>query len=82
MKIKLGEMKEIKNNADINGDEDFEIFEWAVSNGDHIEAGEKLVEVMVGKASLDICAPLNGIVTILSEDGEIVDAETEIAEIA
>ena len=82
MKIRLCEAPEIKDNEDISLDDDIEIFEWAVSNGDDIQAGAKLVEVMVGKTSIEVAAPVSGKVTIMAEAGEIVTGDAEVAEIA
>lgn len=81
MKIKLNEMAEIKENEDIEQDSDIEIFEWAAKNGAKVSKGEKLLEVMVGKASIEIVSPADGVLTILMEDGEIVTGEDIVAEI-
>jgi len=82
MKIKLNEMVEIKENEDIEQDADIEIFEWAVSNGDTVAKGDKILEVMVGKASIEIAAPADGVVSIMVEEGEIVTGDDVVAEIA
>ncbi len=81
MKIKLNEMIEIKDNPNFEADADIEIFSWSVSDGEKINQGDKLVEVMVGKTSIDLTAPASGKVKILVEDGEIVSGDDVVAEI-
>lgn len=82
MKIKLNEMVEIKNNEDLEDVTDVEIFEWRVADGDAVKQGDILVEVMVGKTSIEIAAPADGTIKILVEEGEIVSGDDDIAEIA
>lgn len=82
MKVKLGELAEIRDNEDFAEDMDIEIFEWAVSDGAAVEKGDKMVSVMVGKTSIDVVAPTSGTIRILLEEGEITDPGAVIAEIA
>ena len=82
MEIKLNEMVEIKENEDVEQDTDLEIFAWAVNNGDSISKGDKLIEVMAGKTSIEVAAPVDGTVKILVEEGEIVTGDDVICEIA
>lgn len=82
MKIKLNEMVEIKENEDLTPDADIEIFEWAVGNGEPIKKGDKMVEVMVDKTSIEIASPADGTLTVLVEEGEIVSGDDVVAEIA
>ena len=82
MKIKLNEMVEIKNTEDLEDVTDVEIFEWRVADGDAVKQGDILVEVMVGKTSIEIAAPADGTIKILVEEGEIVSGDDDIAEIA
>ena len=48
MKVKLNEMVEIKENEDLEKDADIEIFEWAVSDGDDVKKGDKIVLTAFG----------------------------------
>lgn len=82
MEIKLGEMVEIKETEGFEEDLDIEIFEWAAQSGDTVKAGDKLVEVMVGKASIEVAAPADGVLTVLVEEGEIVTPDVVVAKIA
>lgn len=81
MKIKLNEMVEVKENEDLQKDADIEIFEWAVSDGDDVNKGDKIVEVMIDKTSIEIASPVDGTIRILVEEGEIVSGEDVVAEI-
>ncbi len=81
MKVKLNEMVEIKENEDLEKDADIEIFEWAVSDGDDVKKGDKIVEVMVDKTSIEVAAPVDGTIHILVEEGEIVSGDDIVAEI-
>lgn len=81
MKIKLNEMVEIKENEDLEADADIEIFSWTVANGSTVKKGDEMVEVMVGKTSIEITVPVDGTINILVEEGEIVSGEDIVAEI-
>ncbi len=75
MELKLNMMQEIEEGADI------EICEWAVKDGDSVKKGDKIAEVLVGKASVEVTAPADGTIHIKAEESEIVSGDDVIAEI-
>ena len=75
MELKLNMMQEIEEGADI------EICEWAVKDGDSVKMGDKIAEVLVGKASVEVTAPADGTIHIKAEESEIVSGDDVIAEI-
>ena len=81
MKVKLNEMVEICENEELEAGADIEIFAWAVSEGDAVKKGDKMMEVMVGKTSIEVAVPADGIISVLVEEGEIVSGDDVIAEI-
>ena len=81
MQIKLNEMVEIRDNEELEENADIEIFAWAVSDGDTVKQGDKILEVMVDKTSIEIASPADGTVSIMVEEGEIVSGEDVVAEI-
>ena len=75
MELKLNAMQEIEEGADI------EICEWTVNDGDSVKKGDKIAEVLVGKASVEVTAPADGTIHIKAEESEIVSGDDVIAEI-
>ena len=57
-----------------------EIIEWQVSEGDHVEEHQDLVEVQTDKATVVIPCPASGVVARLcGEEGDIVDVGAVLA---
>ncbi len=54
---------------------------WFVRTGEAVRAGQVIAEVMVDKVSLDVEAPVGGIVTLLVEEEAAVPQGAEIARI-
>jgi len=75
MQIKLNTLQELEEGADI------EICQWFVSDGHAVKKGERIAEVLIGKSSVEIEAPADGTLKIISEENEIVSGEDIIAEI-
>ena len=81
MKIKLNEMPEVLENEDVEAEADIEIFAWSVADGAAVKKGDKMVEVMVGKTSIEVAVPADGTISIAVEEGEIVSGDDVVAEI-
>lgn len=63
-------------------EESAEIFQWYKKEGEAVAEGDNLLEVLVGKASVDVQSPVAGTLKkILCEENEIVGIDDEIAEI-
>jgi len=45
---------------------------WLFNNGDEVDKGDLLAEVMVEKAQYEIVAPAAGILTIIKHEDEVV----------
>jgi len=54
---------------------------WFVRTGESVRAGQVIAEVMVDKVSMDVEAPLDGIVTCLVEEEAAVPQGSQIARI-
>lgn len=54
---------------------------WFVVTGDAVKAGQLIAEVMVDKVSLDVEAPVDGVVTCLVEEEAEIKQGTDIARI-
>lgn len=54
---------------------------WFVRDGEAVRAGQVIAEVMVDKVSLDVEAPIDGMVTLLVEEEAAVLQGTAIARI-
>lgn len=64
------------------GMQDGEIVKWLKAVGDHVEAGEPLVEVEAAKTTVEVPSPGSGTLTeIIVGEGESVDVRTHIATI-
>ncbi len=60
--------------------QEVEIGQWLVGEGDHVEKGQNLVEIETDKASLDLAAPVAGVVSkILKRQGEPAEIGEVIA---
>lgn len=56
------------------------IARWRKQEGDHVEAGEVIVEVEAEKATLEVEAPASGtLTTIIAVQGDEVKVDTPIA---
>ena len=53
-----------------------------VKVGDSVKKGDKIAEVLIGKASVEVTAPADGTIHIKAEESEIVSGDDVIAEIA
>jgi len=54
---------------------------WFVKTGERVKAHQVIAEVMVDKVSVDVEAPVDGIVTLLVEEEAAVKQGTPIARI-
>ena len=54
---------------------------WFVKSGESVSAGQVVAEVMVDKVSVDIEAPIGGVVTLLVEEEASVAQGSDIARI-
>ena len=54
---------------------------WFVATGEPVKAGQVIAEVMVDKVSMDVEAPMDGVVTLLVEEEAAVGQGTDIARI-
>jgi pyruvate dehydrogenase E2 component (dihydrolipoamide acetyltransferase) len=62
--------------------QDAEVVQWLRAEGDVVEAGEALVEVVTAKVSDWVKAPVSGrLVRILAAEGTIAEVAQTIAEI-
>src|SRR5579862_2178541 len=59
------------------------VLEWHRSEGEHVSAGETLVEISTDKVDAEVTAPASGtLVRIVSAEGESVGVGAVLAEIA
>lgn len=77
--------------ADINvilpqygmGMQDAEIIKWLKSTGDAVSEGEPLVEVEAAKTTVEVVAPVSGILkTIIAEVGQTVEVREKLGVIS
>lgn len=62
------------------GMQDGEIIRWLKAVGEHVEAGEPVVEIEAAKTTVEVPSPASGILTeILAQEGETVDVRSHIA---
>ena len=54
---------------------------WFVKSGESVSAGQVIAEVMVDKVSVDIEAPIDGVITCLVEEEGTAKQGQEIARI-
>jgi pyruvate/2-oxoglutarate dehydrogenase complex dihydrolipoamide acyltransferase (E2) component len=54
---------------------------WFVQTGESVRAGQVIAEVMVDKVSLDVEAPIDGVVTLLVDEEAAVSQGADIARI-
>lgn len=60
--------------------EDGEVLNWRYQEGDWVEKGEPLVEVMTDKVNIEVEAPFNGrLVQIIAREGDILPVGAPIA---
>lgn len=65
------------------GMQDGEVVRWLKAIGDHVEAGEPLVEIEAAKTTVEVPSPGTGtLVEILVEEGESADVRSHIATLA
>ena len=63
------------------GDAEVDIMKWYVKEGDEVKKGDRLVEIESEKASLDIEADFDGVITkIMAKEGEVTSIGQVIAE--
>ena len=58
-----------------------QIAEWLVSDGEHVEDNQDVVEIDSDKATLSIAAPASGKISITVPEGETVEINSVIAQI-
>jgi 2-oxoglutarate dehydrogenase E2 component (dihydrolipoamide succinyltransferase) len=58
-----------------------QIAAWLVSDGDHVDENQDVVEVDSDKATLSVAASASGKISILVEEGKTIDVNSVIAEI-
>ena len=59
------------------------VLEWHRAEGEHVSAGETIVEISTDKVDAEVAAPASGtLVRILAAEGEIVAVGALLAEIA
>ena len=59
------------------------VLEWHRSEGEHVSAGETIVEISTDKVDAEVAAPASGtLVRILAPEGEVVAVGVSLAEIA
>ena len=68
---------EMSNDPDAEG----VVATWFVQTGEAVKAGQVIAEVMVDKVSVDIEAPIDGVVTCLVEEEGVAKQGQEIARI-
>lgn len=54
---------------------------WFVQSGESVKTGQVIAEVMVDKVSVDVEAPIDGVVTCLVEEEGVAKQGQEIARI-
>jgi len=57
------------------------IIEWMVEDGDTVEAGQPIYELETDKTSVEIEAPVAGVLRILAEEDETYDVGHVVASI-
>lgn len=68
---------EMSNDPDAEG----VVATWFVQSGETVKAGQVIAEVMVDKVSVDVEAPVDGVVTCLVEEEGTAKQGQEIARI-
>ena len=68
---------EMSNDPDAEG----VIATWFAQTGETVKAGQVIAEVMVDKVSLDVEAPIDGVITCFVEEEGIAKQGQEIARI-
>ena len=64
------------------GDEEVDVIEWKVKEGDSVKKGDALVQIESEKVNVDIEAEYDGVITkIIHKDGDVVSVGTVIAEL-
>ncbi len=61
--------------------EDGKVCRWMVADGETVSAGQPIVEVETDKATIEIEAPVAGVVRIVAPEGEIVAVDGVLAEL-
>ena len=61
--------------------EDATVSRWLVADGDSVSAGQSVVEVETDKATIEIEAPVDGLLRIVAAEGAIVAVEGVLAEL-
>ena len=68
--------------ADIEDSDDIEIAQWYIKEGESFQAGQQVLEALIGKTVIEVTFEKAGrLVKILVEDGEIVNGEQTIAQV-
>ena len=74
MKIKLNSIAQDLKDSIISA--------WFVAEGDKVEEGKDLLEIVTDKATFDVPAPCSGVLTkIFKKEGSEITAQEVIAEI-
>jgi pyruvate/2-oxoglutarate dehydrogenase complex dihydrolipoamide acyltransferase (E2) component len=68
---------EMSNDSDAEG----VVATWFVQTGETVKAGQVIAEVMVDKVSVDVEAPIDGVITCLVEEEGVAKQGQEIARI-
>jgi pyruvate/2-oxoglutarate dehydrogenase complex dihydrolipoamide acyltransferase (E2) component len=58
------------------------LVEWLVADGDTVAEGQIIYRLETDKVENDIECPVNGIIHISGEEGEVYEVGTQIGEIA
>ena len=58
------------------------LVEWMVADGQTVAAGDVLYRIETDKVENDIECPVDGVIHLSGEEGEVYDVGTQIGEIA
>lgn len=69
--------------TDFLGDEDeAELTEWLVEDGDEVTEGQPIAELETSKTSTEITAPRAGAISLTAKEGDIISVDESIATIS
>lgn len=76
-------MEELTLKNFVDADDDIEITQWCLAQGEQFSADQVILEVLVGKAEVEISLGKAGrLEKILCEEGEVVDIDKVVAHVS
>lgn len=66
---------------DVAEDDEVELTDWLVADGTHVEAGQPVAEVSTAKTSIEVLAPVGGVLRYAAQVGDLITPSGSIGSV-